>query len=176
MVVSTTRPTQQLLGLRKASVLMREIRNLGHQALRLTDLSQLDTRSFSMLGIRRRTVCVSSPRLLELNAVVGLVESGAKMICFRSGTPDLLFEKLGMVGGVELKWLDGKVGLSEIEYLIECTNAIPGIEVLVVVSRTPLSRGAYRLLKMWGEVASVETDVAFLEKSLLEGWERDGWS
>jgi len=165
---------QQMSRNLECSALIRGLRRPAYSALRLTERGLLDKKAFSGIDTRRM-VCVDSSRLLEYNMVAALLELGYQIIHFRSSSPDIVFEKVRIKGGVELKWLDGKVGMAEIQRLIDSANTIDGIEVLLIVSRTPLSYEAYRLLKCWGEAAAVETDVTFLEKSLLQGESEDGW-
>jgi hypothetical protein len=108
--------------------------------------------------------------------VAALLELGYQIIHFRSSSPDIVFEKVRIKGGVELKWLDRNVGVTEIQRLIDGVNTVEGVEILLIVSRTPLTCEAYRLLKRWGEVATVETDVTFLEKERLVSWNQNEWN
>jgi hypothetical protein len=159
----------------ECSALIRGLREPAYKALHLTEQALLDKRAFSAIDTRS-VVCVASSRLLEFNMVAALLELGYQIIHFRSGSPDLVFERLKMKGGVELKWLDRNVGVVEIQRLIDGVNTVGGVEVLLIVSRTPLTCEAYRLLKRWGEVATVETNVTFLEKERLASWNQNEWN
>lgn len=175
-LVSRGRIGQQgLNALEESAALLRELRGAAYKALDLTGRGLLDRSAFSVIDTRN-VVCVATPRLLELNMTSALMQAGCEILCFRSGSPDVVFEKTEVRGGVELKWLDRNVSVTDIHRLIQGVNAAGPIEVLVVVSRTPLSREAYRLLKQWGEVAGVETDVTFLEKERLVSWNEDEWN
>ena len=132
----------------------------------MTQRNMLDWQVFLLLPMLQREVNVASHRLLELNMAAALAEAQYQIVQFRSRSPDIVFEKSDLRGGIELKWLDTNVGIREIQRLIQGINCLR-IQALVVVSKTPLAYDAYKLLKEFGQEGEIETDVTFLEKERL---------